>query len=168
MFLLGSVCGLWQWLASPQQTTHGNQGNHHQWPENFEGQALTPLPMTNIAHEFGKGFPGKVGNFRCGDKQIILRYVTRATRKLHPAADCLRASGHSIGQVKIHTDADGRHWSGCEASKAGQRFFILERIIPMNSGKSEWTDVSSWHWHALLSPDNGPWLAITIISHSKN
>ena len=99
-----------------------------------------------------------------------MRYITRATRKLHPATDCLRASGHHIGEgeVKVHTDTHGHHWSGCEATKSGKRFFLRERIISLNNEDKEWCDVSSWYWSALTEPHQGPWLAITVISRVEN
>ena len=168
ILLLGLLCGIWQWLAPPQsyKRTHVTESYH--WPQSFEGKTLTALTMTDMEREFGKGFPGEIGNFLCGDQQIIMRYVTRATRKLHPAADCLRASGHHIGEVKIHADMDGNHWAGCEAVKAGQRLFLRERIVEIGNVHAEWSDVSSWYWHALLAPDEGPWLAITVISQVDN
>lgn len=164
IFLLGINCGVWQWLAPPQTTTSTRQKTHFQWPNSFEGKPLTPLPMTTMEREFGKDFPGAIGNFRCGNAQVILRHVTRATRKLHPAADCLRASGHSIQPVKIHTDAEGHHWAGCHASKGGQKFFLRERIVQIGNESAVWTDVSSWYWHASIAADRGPWLSITVIT----
>jgi len=164
IFLLGISCGILQWVAPPQATASTQQESNYQWPSSFEGKPLTPLPMTAIEREFEKDFPGAIGNFRCGEAQVILRHVTRATRKLHPAADCLRASGHSIDPVKIHTDADGHHWAGCHANKGGKRYFLRERIIQLNDKSAEWTDVSSWYWHAHMTPNSGPWLSITVIS----
>jgi len=140
ILLLGLLCGIWQWLAPPQsyKRTHVTESYH--WPQSFEGKTLTALTMTDMEREFGKGFPGEIGNFLCGDQQIIMRYVTRATRKLHPAAEV----------------------------KAGQRLFLRERIVEIGNVHAEWSDVSSWYWHALLAPDEGPWLAITVISQVDN
>lgn len=164
IFLLGSFCGVFQWLAPEKSAPTKPEQGGYQWPTTFEGVIITPLPMTAMEKEFGKDFPGAIGNFRCGDQQIILRHVTRATRKLHPAAHCLRAAGHSIGPVKIHTDADGHHWSGCYTGKGEKKYFLRERIVQIGGKQAEWTDVSSWHWHALLAPNEGPWLSITVIS----
>lgn len=168
IFLLGSICGIWQWLAPPQSIRHAQKPESYVWPESFEGNKLTEIPITAVEQEFSKDFPGEIANFRCGNQQVILRYVTRATRKLHSAADCFRASGYHIGSINIHTDSDKNHWSGCEVSKAGIRFFLRERIVAVDDMNTSWTDVSSWYWHALTKPDHGPWLAITVISKLEN
>ena len=168
IFLLGLTCGLWQWFAPPQRTQNTDIPNSYQWPESFEGEPLTQVAITDMEHEFSKGFPGEIGNFICHDKQVIMRYVTRATRKLHPATDCLRASGHHIGEVKVHTDTHGHHWSGCKTIKSGEQFFLRERITSINNDDKEWCDVSSWYWSALTEPHQGPWLAVTVISRVEN
>ena len=164
ILIIGISCGLWQWFISPQSARQGCESTHVQWPNSFEGESLTSIPMTAVEFEFSKDFPGELANFRCADQQVILRHVTRATRKLHPAADCFRASGYHIGKVKIHTSLDLQHWSGCVVSKAGKKFFLRERIVKVDDHQSAWTDVSSWYWHALTAPKHGPWLAITVIS----
>ena len=162
--MLGLTCGIWQWVSPPKSSTQTQQSRSYQWPESFDEYPLTSLPMTAVEREFSKDFPGEIANFRCNHDQVILRYVTRATRKLHPATDCFRASGYHIGNAKIHTDSKGQQWSGCEVSKNGQYFFLRERIVKTHSNDKQWTDASSWYWHALTSPDQGPWLAITVIS----
>lgn len=164
IFALGLSCGIWQWLSPPKPIFKKPQLTHYQWPDCFEGQPLTMLPMTVVEHQFAKDFPGQVASFRCDDQQVILRYITRATRKVHPAADCFRASGYHIGDVKIHTDPNQAHWSGCQVSRAGKSFFVRERIVKIGCLSNEWTDASSWYWHALTHSEQGPWLAITVIS----
>lgn len=164
IFLLGLICGVWQWLVVPPRSAASENTSTHPWPQTFEGKALVPLPVTTTEKAFAKGFPGAIGNFRCGEQQVILRYVTRATRQLHPAADCLRASGHHVEHARIYTDADGHQWSGCYASKAGRRFFLRERIVQIDDHSLAWTDVSSWYWHAQTAPHTAPWLAFTVIS----
>ncbi|BDS07686.1 hypothetical protein NT6N_27260 [Oceaniferula spumae] len=163
--ILGLAAGVFQWLSPVMTTPNKETADQLPWPETFEGYLLTPLPMTAMEREFQRSFPGQIGNFRSGENQIILRRVTRATRKLHPATDCLKASGHRIGKASLYTDHQGGKWSGCEVSKAGQTFFVRECITSPN-GKI-WTDVSSWYWHAMMHPDSGPWLASTIISTSQ-
>lgn len=166
IFLLGLSCGFWQWLQPPVASRHAPTPQQHltaPWPEHFEGQPLVPIPLTAAERAFSKDFPGTIASFRCGDQQVILRQVTRATRKLHPSADCLRASGHRLESVKLHRDVHGRHWAGCHARRGTERYFIRERIIAMENPDEEWTDVSSWFWHAQMAPDTGPWMAITLI-----
>ncbi len=168
IFIIGLICGLSQWLVP--EKTHSTEAEdvHFQWPDSFEGKQLSIIPMTAVEYEFSKGFPGALANFRCGNEQVILRHVTRATRKLHPAVDCFRASGYSVGSVKTHTRPDNEHWSGTEVIKGHERFFLRERIIKIGDPTSEWTDVSSWYWHAITAPAHGPWLAITVISRIQD
>lgn len=165
IFIIGIWSGCYQFLI-PRQNSH-NEVDQQQiqtnWPGQFDGVALIPLPMTEVEKNFQRGFPGSIATFQCGQKQVILRRITQASRKLHPSADCLRASGHQLGPVHIHSDDQGRHWAGCSAKKAGNHYLILERITDQHGGS--WTDVSSWYWHALVYPDRGPWLAQTIIQH---
>ncbi|MGE5605927.1 MAG: hypothetical protein ACM3YE_09570, partial [Bacteroidota bacterium] len=54
------------------------------WPRHFEGKPLNQLPLTNREREFAKDFPGCIGRFTDGNRELIIRWVTRDTRKLHP------------------------------------------------------------------------------------
>ena len=70
------------------------------WPNQFEGKTLTALPMTELEQRFMSDFPGKIGRFTDGEREIVIRWVTEATRKLHPASDCFQGlvtvSNHSL------------------------------------------------------------------------
>ena len=160
IFLLGVVFGGIQ-LANPSHATHKKQATSITWLSEFDGEPLIPVDQTDFERSFQRGFPGSIATFRCGEKQIILRHITSASRKLHPSSDCLRASGHHIGPVHIQTDSQNRQWAGCTATKSGTTYLVLERITDPNG--DTWTDASSWYWHALIHPNKGPWLAQTLI-----
>src|SRR5439155_24588963 len=66
------------------------------WPAEFEGRPLRPLPLTALEERFADNFPGRVGRFSDGDREIILRWVAHETRRVHPAADCFKASGYEL------------------------------------------------------------------------
>src|SRR4051794_38007133 len=71
------------------------------WPVEFEGRPLRPLPLTALEERFADNFPGRLGRFSDGEREIILRWVTRETRTLHPAADCFKASGYELTHMPI-------------------------------------------------------------------
>ena len=129
------------------------------WPTEFQGKALTPLPLTELEERFNADFPGKIGRFTDGKREFVIRWVTEATRKLHPASDCFQGLGYSIKPVAVHRDEKGSLWSSFAATKDNNRLRVYERIHS-DSGET-WTDVSSWYWAALRHGNSG-WWAITI------
>jgi len=130
----------------------------------FDGLTLPlqPLPATPVEQAFANGFPGTLGSFTWSDRQVILRRVTQATRRLHPSRDCLRAAGYLTTDSIVEEHGDGSRWSRFTASRAGQELIVRERIIS-EANDHTWTDVSPWFWSALFHPLNGPWRAETVI-----
>lgn len=133
------------------------------WPKTFDGRKLKSLPLTKREKAFAAGFPGKTARFTDGEQQYILRWVTRPSRKLHPAADCFRASGYRIKYLPLHIDEHGATWSSFEASREGKVLCVRERIYDDEVGRS-FSDVSSWYWAATFDRTNGPWWAVTVIT----
>ena len=130
------------------------------WPVEFEGHPLEALPMTAQERGYNRGFPGKIGRFSDGQRELIIRYITRASRQLHPSADCLKGSGFKVTPAPIKVDQHGRYW-GCQwAIRHGKRFKVCEQIHDL-AGNS-WYDVSSWYWAALLGRTQGGWWAVTV------
>ena len=136
-------------------------------PEVFTFNGLTlplhPLPCSPEESAFAKSFPGSLSSHRWGDSQVILRQVTKATRKLHPSRDCLRAAGFDTTDSVTVRSSDGCEWSRFSATRADSRLIVHERIVSETDG-SFWTDVPAWYWSALRHPLNGPWRAETVIS----
>ncbi|HJP94286.1 MAG TPA: hypothetical protein VJ875_20165 [Pyrinomonadaceae bacterium] len=129
------------------------------WPNEFEGRSLTPLPLTQLEQRFGSDFPGKIGRFTDGKREIIIRWITQATRKLHPASDCFQGIGYSVKPLALHRDDNGSLWSSFAATKGNDRLRVYEQIHS-DSGET-WTDASAWYWSAL-NDGSGSWWAITI------
>jgi hypothetical protein len=129
------------------------------WPSEFQGKPLTPLPLTELEQRFNSYFPGKIARFNDGKREFVFRWVTEATRKLHPASDCFQGLGYSVKPLPIHRDEKGSLWSSFAATKGNERLRVYERIHD-DSGQT-WTDVSAWYWSALRHGDGG-WWAITI------
>ncbi len=137
-----------------------------QWPTTFEGQKLRPLPLTGSELEFARNFPGSIAMFQTDKQTIIIRRVRQATRQLHPAADCYRASGFRITNLHRETDGAGRAWNVLLAQKSTRRLQVRERIYDENG--QDYTDVSQWYWAALWGQSKGPWWSITTVTALRN
>jgi hypothetical protein len=130
------------------------------WPARYEGHALTQLPLTPREDAFLRDFPGRVGRFSDGRREIIIRWVGAATRLLHPAADCFRGSGYSIAPMPVRRNAAGAAMSCFRASREGERMMVCEVI---NNARGEsWPDVSAWYWNALFAAGAAPWWSYVV------
>jgi exosortase/archaeosortase family protein len=117
---------------------------------------------------FARDFPGKTAVFTddAGHTRIV-RWLGRPTRRLHPAAYCLRALGYETSPRPILQKPDGSIWSATEArrSGSGQRLLVYERITGADG--QAWTDVSAWYWTALFGRARGPWWTVTELAPGK-
>lgn len=129
------------------------------FPAQFEGKALRQLTLTEREEFFLADFPGKVGRFTDGRREIIIRWVTQATRKLHPAEDCFKGIGYETKPLPLEIGADGKHQACFSAVKNEDSLRVCERIFDENG--DSWTDASSWYWSAMQK-SNGEWWAITV------
>ncbi|MGQ0674332.1 MAG: hypothetical protein ACT4N2_15845 [Hyphomicrobium sp.] len=130
------------------------------WPATFEGQPLSALPLGAREAAFAQDFPGRVGRFSDGRREIILRWVAAPTRMLHPASDCFRGSGYAIAPQPLRTGSDGRTMSCFRAARGGTALYVCEHI--RSADNESWSDVSSWYWSALLDRSQGPWWSVVI------
>ena len=130
------------------------------WPGSFNGKQLKQLPLTDRESLFLQYFPGGIGRFTDGQREIIIRWLTSPTRKFHPASDCFRGIGYSIEPLPIETRADNSQWSVFRARKNKKILRVYERIYDLRG--NSWTDVSSWYWAALLGKSEGPWWSVAV------
>jgi hypothetical protein len=130
------------------------------WPSHYEGRALTELPLTARESAFARDFPGRVGRFSDGRRELIIRWINAPTRRLHPAADCLRASGYGITPLPARTDAAGSAMSCFTAHRGAESLRVCE-VIRDQRGES-WPDVSAWYWHAMLRSSPAPWWSFVV------
>jgi hypothetical protein len=135
------------------------------WPSSFEGRPLRELPLSEREERFGAGFPGRIGRFTDGQRELILRWVAAPTRQLHPAADCFQGLGYSTTPPAFWREADGSAWHRFTASRGSVRLTVREAILEGRA--SRWTEVSQWYWEALLGQTRGPWWAITVAEHAN-
>ena len=147
-------------------TTDGNHSPAEPmvWPDHWEGMALIPLEPDETEKRFARGFPGEIRRFHFDGGQLILRRVHRATRMLHASADCLRAVGcrllHQPRQVFDEHGAIATRYT--VSDPAGGIWEVNEWVVSESSSRRA-ANVSSWYWMALRSPDDGPWLAVTVM-----
>jgi hypothetical protein len=132
------------------------------WPTTFDGRPLHARPLLPREQGFAAGFPGRIATFGDGRRLYVVRWVTRATRRLHPAADCFRGAGYTIEPRPLRRDAQGRAWGTFLAVRGHTRLLVRERIADA-AGREEFTDASSWYWAALLGKSRGPWWAWTVV-----
>jgi hypothetical protein len=130
------------------------------WPTHHEGKPLRQLPLTSLERRFEENFPGRLGRFSDGERELVIRWVSRETRKLHPAIDCFRGAGYSVAPRPIEVDAHGERWGSFAAVRAGQTLSVRERVY--DEAGNSWSDVSAWYWAAFREKSRGPWWAVTI------
>ena len=129
------------------------------FPKEFEGRELQELELSQRERFFLEDFPGQIGRFTDGNREIVIRRVTEATRKLHPASDCFEGVGYTTFPLPIRIDESNKRWSCFSAVKKDERIRVCERIEDNHGG--EWTDASSWYWTAW-GQGNSEWWAFTV------
>jgi hypothetical protein len=130
------------------------------WPAHFEGRALIALPLTPREARFVEGFPGRVGRFHDGRREIIVRWVATPTRLLHPAADCFRGVGYAIAPLPARRSAGGEVMSCFRATRGKEAMTVCELI--RGAQGNHWPDVSAWYWSALLGSSPAPWWSYVV------
>jgi len=135
------------------------------WPDSFEGRALHEEPLIPYEQRAARSFPGRIGRFTDGNRQIILRWVNRPSRSLHPADVCFRGLGYRVVPGSLERDAAGALWSAFSAIR-GQERLAVKTLIHDNHGRT-WQDVSAWFWDAALGRSSGPWWALTVVDRLK-
>jgi hypothetical protein len=147
-----------------QDTTPGSTGPAHAgfpgWPTHYDGRALKEMPLTRRELAFVQDFPGRVGRFSDGQREIIIRWIGAPTRRLHPAAECFRASGYSITPLPAQMDGRGATM-GCFRASHGSEHTRVCEVIRDQRGQS-WSDVSAWYWHAMLGGSTTPWWSVVV------
>jgi hypothetical protein len=132
------------------------------WPAAYEGQPLEKLPLTEKEAFFLKDFPGQVGRFTDGKREIIIRWVSDTTRQLHPAYDCFKNLGYSITPKPVMLNQQHTRM-GCFAANKEKDAFLVCEYIQDPTWKS-WSDVQSWYWDAFLGNSNGGWWSYVVAS----
>lgn len=134
------------------------------WPNHYENKHLTALDLTEKERVFVQGFPGEVGRFSDGTREIIIRWVESPTRWLHPAADCFKGVGYAISPLPVHYNLDDVAMGCFLASKNKQSLRVCEYVIDAETDdkRETWSDVPSWYWQAILSDDDNSWWSVVV------
>ena len=153
-----AVCALLP-LAGRGLAVQAPTGAPHEWPQEWHGQPLRPLALSEVEQRFAQRFPGHIGRFAAGRSVWVLRDVVQPTRALHPASDCFRGLGYRIEQTRLQRAADSHLWRCFVAERGVERVRVCERIVDANG--EDFIDASSWFWAATLGRSRGPWRAMT-------
>ncbi len=161
LILFIHICAALVPFAVSESSIQGNNSEFPGWPEEFDGQVLEKLDLTERERGFTNGFPGKIARFTDGSREIVMRYVERASRSVHPSADCLRGSGFRLETQPIRRDNNAKLWGCVLAEREGLRYRVCERIYD-RFDQDSWYDVSSWYWASQLNRTQGPWWTVTV------
>jgi len=129
------------------------------FPKEFEGRELHDLGLSERERVFLDDFPGHIGRFTDGNREIVIRRVTEATRKLHPASDCFEAVGYTVTPLPVKLDDSNKRWSCFSAAKSDEKLRVCERVEDGLGGV--WTDIPSWYW-AAWGKSGIVWWAYTV------
>ena len=134
------------------------------WPHEFDGKPLVSVNLGEDERRLLGSFPGAVARFSDGERELLMRWVTQPTRRLHPAEDCYRGWGFEVSQSRVRADRDGSRWRCFTATRVhsaeNQAREVCEQIRDREGGF--FTDVSSWYWAATMGRSVGPWLSVSV------
>ena len=157
LLLLGASLSLIQGTRSYSHREHSYCPKLDKWPTHFEGAALHPIAGTEFEKALTTTFLTNIATFRSAGRQVILRRVTRGTRRLLASENSLRQMHFQITKRQI--DSEG--WLTYYASRNEQTFHVREQIT---NGSKTWHSPSTWFWHATVYPKSGPWLVTTVFT----
>lgn len=135
------------------------------WPTEFEGTKLERMPAGREDIWFTRDFPGKVARFAADDRQIVVRWVSSPTRRLHPASQCFTGAGYAVAPAPMTRSRDGALMSCFTARRGGDSLKVCEQL--RDSAGASWPDVSAWYWHALTSPAGSAWWSFVVVERAE-
>ncbi len=160
--MLAAVITVFHRVQGPGSQLPGDELSF-EWPSEFEGCPLSRLELTPEESKFAVSFPGHVGKFSDGQREILYRYVNRPTRQLHPSSDCFKGSNFRITPLPAVRDRYGRVWSRFSASRDEKLLEVREIVVDANDNHKTWSDISAWYWSAVAAPRDSIWVAITVV-----
>lgn len=160
---LGLACGVSLITLLPAKTSPNPSPAGFTPITEYRGHAVEEIPLSPYEDAFAKNFPGQLKVYRVGFDTLIVRHITKASRKLHPSYHCLKAEGYTISDPRVEEDDEGRPFLSYHATRNHERFLVSEKIRTIDNSK-QWTEISAWYWSALFNPDCGPWEAETLLT----
>lgn len=152
-------------LFSGSTTPNPSTASFPGWPQHYENRSLTKLDLTEKERAFVRGFPGEVGRFSDGRREIIIRWVESPTRWLHPAAHCFEGVGYSLAPLPVQYNDDGIAMGCSLASRKSESLQVCEYIVAVTDGDT-WTDVSSWYWQTVLRGAGSGWWSFVVAENA--
>jgi hypothetical protein len=135
------------------------------WPTEFDGVKLERMAPGREDAWFTRDFPGKVARFAARDRQVVMRWVSSPTRRLHPASHCFTGAGYAVTPAPMARTRDGALMSCFNARRGNDALKVCEQLRDP-TGQS-WPDVSAWYWHALTSPAGGSWWSFVVVERAE-
>jgi hypothetical protein len=133
-----------------------------EWPEPFLNMQVGQV--TDLERRFAAG--DRLGRFREDGREWLVRWVADATRRMHPAEECYRATGWRVSPrpAQVSPDPAGKQlrW-GCFAAHRAKDDVEVCQTITDDAGQS-WSDPGSWWWAAIFSRTAGPWLSVVRVT----
>lgn len=151
-------------LALSEKRDATAAANFPGWPVRYENRPIAQLPMTSREEGFARDFPGRIGRFSDGEREIIMRWVSEPTRRLHPAADCFRGSGYAITPLPMQRNEAGALMGCFKSVRGGEALTVCESLHDEH-GRS-WSDASAWYWTATFDVSSGPWWSVVVAQKS--
>lgn len=155
------LCSFWSIHQASAKAIDVNSNRPFvEWPYQWGNKPLRPLALSDVEARFSENFPGAIARMTDEKRVFVFRHITSPTRKLHPAADCYKGLGYAIHNEVLQQDTNQVLWRCFIATRSGKSIQVCEHIED-KAGQS-YTDTSAWYWSALLTPNAGPWMAVTI------
>jgi hypothetical protein len=148
----------------PSLTGAAGSASFPGWPGEFEGARLERMAPGREDAWFTREFPGRVARFAAGDRQVVVRWVSSPTRRLHPASHCFTGAGYEVTAAPMARGRDGALMSCFTARRGGEALRVCEQLRDP-SGRS-WPDVSAWYWHAVMSPTGTSWWSFVVVERA--
>jgi hypothetical protein len=154
-----------KFVAKPAPSSAQVEG--FEFPATFCGRTLREVGMTEAERRFYARLPGTVKQFETSEEKLLVRYVIRSARELHPASECYLANGATLeypGPVVYPAPEFSDvlpEWSRFVAELDGTDYEVTETVISTD-GAHRYRDIQEWYWKcATGGEDKGPWIALT-------
>ncbi len=151
-------------LPKPGLPRPGAAAEFPGWPRSHDGVQLARMSPGPQDAWFARDFPGKVARFSARDRQVVVRWVSSPTRRLHPASQCFAGAGYAIEPLPMRKSADGALMSCFAARRDGEALDVCEQL--RGSAGGSWPDVSAWYWHALAAPAGESWWSFVVVERA--
>lgn len=112
--------------------------------------------------------------FQQDGREWLVRWIRDASRSVHPAEECYRATGWRVRPLPEQRSPGsgagllGRRlqWGCFEARRGSDTVEVCQTFVD-DSGRS-WSDAGGWWWSATLGKSEGPWLDVVRVTTMRD